>query len=119
MKPRSVIDWVFLVSAGVIALSAAAFPWVAGYGTVLFQFVAFGGWFLVYKVTSGEFADQHLGLVLLVGSALNVLMFGIIAIPTWLLLRARQGRIGIVTLLLWAFFYLASLFWLFPATDGP
>jgi hypothetical protein len=113
------VDRLFLVLALVVATTTVALPRVTGYGTLLFQLVAFTAWGLIKKATSGMFADQHHGLLWAVALLVNVFVFSLIALPIWASLRRRRGFLGSTLLVLWTGFYVASLFWLFPATDGP
>ena len=110
---------VLLAAAGAVGASTGALPSVTGYGTVLFQVVALGAWGLVAAATSGMFADTHRPVVWSVAFLLNVLLF---VVPAGLIRLASRKRWPIgssITILAWCVFYLASLFWLFPATDGP
>jgi hypothetical protein len=105
-----------------IALAAAstcAFPFVTGYGTILSQIVVLGAWSLVASATSGTFADHHHGPVWAVALALNLIAYGVpLAALRFCTNRARtEVRLG--TTLAWTAFYIAALFVLFPATDGP
>ena len=91
---------------------------VSGYGTNLGQGVALGSWAIVAQATSSAFADQHDGVVWAVAALLNGLLF---FVPGWLIYaaaRRRRPRLGAGLLVAWCLFYLASLFWLFPALDG-
>ena len=110
---------VLLAAAGVIGASTAVLPSVTGYGTNLFQLVAVGAWGLVAAVTSGMYADTHHPIVWSVAFLLNVLLFALPAGLIWLIGRRRWPVGSSIAILAWCTFYLASLFWLFPATDGP
>lgn len=107
------------VGVAAVAASSAAFPWVTGYGTVLFQRVAFGAWTLVADLTSGTFADLHHGPVWFVALVLNVGFFLFPALIVFFLSQKRWPKLGSAGLLAWTAFYLLCLFVLFPATDGP
>lgn len=102
-----------------VALSTLAFPYVSGYGMQLFQVVALGAWALVAAVTSGMFADQHHLVVWPLAAVLNTVLFSLVALPLYFLLRRRAPMLVSVALLAWFVFYVACLFVLFPATDGP
>src|SRR5947208_3374105 len=91
---------ILLATAGLVGASTAVLPSVTGYGTILFQVVALGAWGIVAAVTSGLYADTHHPVI-------------------WLSGRRRWTSGSSVVILAWCTFYLASLFWLFPATDGP
>jgi hypothetical protein len=108
-----------LASLVAVAASTAAFPWIRGYGTDLFQIVALGAAALVARVTSDAYADQHLAPVLAVALVLNLVLFGLPATLIWGVTRVRWKRFCVYALLSWCAFYVASLFLLFPATDGP
>lgn len=110
---------VLLAAGGVIAATTAALPSITGYGTILFQVVALGAWGIVAAITSGLYADTHHPVVWSVALVLNLLLFLIPAAGVWLVARKRWPAACSVAILSWSLFYLASLFWLFPATDGP
>ena len=110
---------VLLATAGLIGASTAAPPSVTGYGTILFQIVALGAWGIVAALSSGLYADTHHPVVWSVALVLNLLLFLIPAAVIWLTARKRWPVGCSVAILAWSVFYLASLFWLFPATDGP
>ena len=109
----------FLVATAVVLTSTVALPFITGYGTNLFQVVALGAWGLVALVASGEFADLNHWVVWPVAAILNLALFSIPALAIFLTTRKRSGVFFTVTLSLWLAFYLACLFVLFPATDGP
>ena len=109
-----------ITTSGLVAMaSTAGLVAVRGYGTVLFQIVVLGAWSIVANLTSGSFADQHKGIVWIVALLLNALGFAIVGVPLWLITRNRFPRSGPVLILCWTALYLAMLFVLFPATDGP
>ena len=119
-------DWatrrIALVFAGLsilVAISTLAFTAVTGYGTRLFQLIIFTSLALLAKATSFVYADTHYGSALAIAAALNVIVFWLVAVPLWGLSRRRTPLIGMAALIFYAAFYIASLFWLFPATDGP
>lgn len=109
-----------LIGATVAVIISTAFlPLVPGYGTDLGQGVELGSWTLVAHAVSSVFADQHHGVVWAVAALLNGLLF---FVPGWAIYAATRRRrpgLGAGLLLVWCLFYLASLFWLFPALDGP
>jgi hypothetical protein len=104
---------------GVVGLSTSLLPFVRGYGTVLFQIVVLGAWRIVAGLTSGEFADHHHGPVWVTALLLNMVAFSVPAIAAWLFLRRRVPVLCSLVVSCWCLFYLASLFILFRATDGP
>jgi hypothetical protein len=108
-----------LAAAFTVVASTALLPRVTGYGTVLFQLVAFPAWAIVAHVTSGFFADTHHSVVLAVAAVVNLTLFLIPAAAISLATRKRWPMYCSLATLVWCGFYLASLFWLFPATDGP
>jgi hypothetical protein len=112
-------DRTFVASLGAVAASSLALPWVGGYGTVLFQVVVFGAWSLLAKMTSQIYADRHHAPLWLLALILNVLLYAVPATAIWAFTRKRWPRFSAYALLGWGAFYLASLFVLFPATDGP
>ena len=108
-----------VAGVSVVALSTTALPSVTGYGTQLFQFVVLGAWAIVAAASSGMFADTHKAAVWTVALFANLLAFSVVAIPIWAVTRKWTPRAGTITLIAWTAFYLAALFVLFPATDGP
>ena len=108
-----------LVATAVVGLSTAIIPFIGGYGTVLSQLVMFNAWALVAATTSQYFADHHHGVVLFVALILNLGAFLIVALPIWLLCKNRKPSMAPTALAMWCVFYLACLFVIFRATDGP
>jgi hypothetical protein len=108
-----------LVTSGAVGASTAFLPAVGGYGTVLFQLVALNAWGIVAALTSQAYADRSPGSIWLVALFLNVVLFLVPAIAMWLITRKRWPKAGNVMLMVWCVLYLAALFVLFPATDGP
>ena len=112
-------DRIFITSATAVALSTAAFPYVPGYGTRLFQAVILGAWSLIARLSSGQFADHHTGIVWVVTFLLNMIGFSSLAAPTWAIFRNRAPNLASILVICWTIFYVAMLFVLFPATTGP
>jgi hypothetical protein len=112
-------DRAIITSGLIVAVSSAGLAAVRGYGTVLFQLVVLGAWSIVARLSSGMFADRHQGIVWLVILVVNVSIFSLIGIPVWLLSRNRLPKWGTLIIVCWTIFYMAMLFILFPATDGP
>lgn len=112
-------DKAIITSGLIAAASTAGLDAVRGYGTVLFQVVVLWAWSIVEDFTSGSFADQHHGIVWIVALLLNTLGFAIVGVPLWLISRDRLPKSGPVLIICWTVLYLAMLFVLFPATDGP
>lgn len=110
---------VLVGTTGAVAASTGFLALVSGYGTVLYQVVVLGSWGLVARVTSSRFADQHDGTVWSVAVLINGLLFFVPALLIYAGTRRKRRRLGVGLLLLWCLFYVASLFWLFPASDGP
>jgi hypothetical protein len=108
-----------LATAGAVGFSTAFFPVVSGYGTVLYQVVGLSGWAILAALTSDLYADTHDIPLTLAALIVNVLLFLIPGTVIWFLLRRHWPRACVAILLVWCAFYLASLFILFPATDGP
>ncbi|MGH9645093.1 MAG: hypothetical protein ACRD3Q_22035, partial [Terriglobales bacterium] len=109
----------FVVSLSAVAASTVALPWIHGYGTLLFQIVVLGAWELLSKMTSQFYADRHHAPLWMIALVLNALLFAIPSTLIWALTRATWPRLSVYALMGWFIFYLASLFVLFPATDGP
>ena len=112
-------DMVLICSGMVVGTATAMFPQVTGYGTILFQLVVFSAWRIVALLSSDRFADLHHGVLFSVAFLINLAAFFLVAAPIWALCRNRASRFGSVLLLSWLLFYVACLFFLFPATDGP
>ena len=108
-----------LVATGVVAASSALLHFVGGYGTILYQAVVLNAWDIVASLSSAEYADLNPVPVLLVAVILSVVGFLIPAVILWLLLRTRWPKACTISLAVWCAFYLAALFFLFPAQDGP
>jgi hypothetical protein len=103
----------------IVALSTLLLPWITGYGTIQHQFVVLGAWGVVAAITSGRYADIHHGPVWAVALLINVLCFLVPAGLFFLTVRRRWPGAAGVGVVLWCAFYLACLFILFPASDGP
>jgi hypothetical protein len=112
-------DRAIITSGLVVAASTAGLAAVRGYGTVMFQLVVLGAWSIVARLSSGLFADRHQGIVWLVAVVVNITVFSLIGIPVWLFSRNRLRKWGTLVIVCWTVFYVAMLFILFPATDGP
>ena len=112
-------DKAIVISALIAMASTAGLAAVRGYGTMLFQIVVLGAWSIVAHFTSDLFADQHHGIVWIVALLLNTLGFAIVGVPLWLLSRSRLPKSGPILINCWTILYLALLFVLLPATDGP
>jgi hypothetical protein len=110
---------VLAAAACVVAASTLAFPSVTGYGTVLFQIVALNAWAIVASITSGLYADTHHAVVWSVAAAANLAVFLLPEAVIWFSAHKRWPAVCSVVTLVWCGFYVLSLFWLFPATDGP
>jgi hypothetical protein len=117
--PQTLVDRAFVLASIAVAVSTAAFPSVKSYGTVLLQIVAFTAWTLLERVTSGEYASHHHGVLWIVAALVNVFGFWILAVPLWALARKRSQSVALSALAGLCALYIASLFWLYPATDGP
>lgn len=109
---------ILLGATGAVAASTALLPALTGYGTALYQAVALVSWAIVARVVSSRFADQHDAVVWIVAVVVNGLFFFAPAWLTYAATRTRWPRVGIAMLIAWCLFYLAALFYLFPATDG-
>ena len=110
---------VLIATGSLIAASTVALPYVTGYGTVLFQVVTLGASAIVASTAASLFADTHHPVVWSVALVLNLLLFLIPASAVWLAARKRWPLGCSAALLGWYALYVSSLFWLFPATDGP
>jgi hypothetical protein len=113
------VSWTFLVTTLLVTASSSLLPIVGGYGTVLYQYVSLYGWKIVASAASTQFADTHRATVWTVAAFLAVVVFVVPAAILWLVSRNRRGAAGSVGLVAWCILYLAGLFALFPASDGP
>jgi len=110
---------VVLVAIGAVAISSLALPSVRGYGTIWFQIVTLYGWHFAQAVTSVGFVQRHREWGWAVAGLLNTIMFAIPTLVVWWVCRTRWSNVGRLLVAVWCVFYLASLFFLFRATDGP
>jgi len=117
--PHRLLDRTFVLASAIVMVSAAGFPSVRGYGTQLFQVVTFTASTLLASLTSDTYVDEHHGVLWIIAAVVNVLAFWILAVPLWALGRKRAQAAVLPALAVFCAFYVASLFWLFPATDGP
>ena len=106
-------------ASALVAMSTCVFPFVTGYGTVLFQVVVLSAWSLVASATSGLFADHHHEFVWPVALLLNMVAYAAPLALLRLCLKRAGTPVRVGAVLVWTAFYVASLFVLFPATDGP
>ncbi len=112
-------DKVLVTSGAIVALTTATFSYVAGYGTILYQFIVLGAWSVVARLSSDQFADLHHGVLWPVALLLNMIAFCIIAVPVWAIFRRRAPKIASAATIGWLLFYVSMLVFLFRATDGP
>lgn len=108
-----------VASTMIVGMSTALFPFVTGYGTVLFQNVVLGAWAAIARVSSDIYADRHHAAVWLTALVFNLALFVIPAAVAWLVFHERKPLASSLIIVAWCTFYVACLFVLFPATDGP
>ncbi|MBS0160863.1 MAG: hypothetical protein JSS26_19960 [Nitrospira sp.] len=101
------------------ALATVGMPYISGYGTVLAQAVGLGAWGILASASSGAFADQHHQILWPIAGVLNVVLFSLVTVPVYFVLRRRAPSSFVLFVVFWALFYVGCLFFLFPATDGP
>jgi hypothetical protein len=65
------------------------------------------------------FAEHHDGYVWAVAFLLNMVGFSVVAVPLWLFSRYRLVKWVLFLNICWTAFWVAMLFLLFPATNGP
>jgi hypothetical protein len=87
--------------------------------TILYAVLAYLGRGIVAVLTSGPFADQHLGLVLSAAFILNLAAFSIPIGLIWLLTRSRAAGTRAAVLWGWGLVYLAFLYFVLPVPLGP
>jgi hypothetical protein len=112
-------DTVIFACEGLVSASTAGLRYVTGYGTAQFQLVVLGAWSIIAHLSSSKFADQHHGVIWAVALLLNIFCFNVVAVPLWLLTRKRVPKLSAISIVCFTVFYVAMLFVLFPATDGP
>jgi hypothetical protein len=110
---------VIFACEGLVSASTAGLPYVTGYGTGLFQLVVLGAWSIIAGFSSGKFADQHHGLLWAIAFLLNIICFNLVAVPPWLLTQKRVPKLSAISIVCFTVFYVAALFVLLPARDGP
>lgn len=116
---KQLADKVFLSCSAVVAVSTMGLPYVSGYGTVLDQLVVLGAYAIIARLSSGMFAEHHDGYVWAVAFLLNMVGFSVVAVPLWLFSRYRLVKWVLFLNICWTAFWVAMLFLLFPATNGP
>ena len=108
--PALSLSAALLVAGGVPLVFAAHL-----HPTVLFAVLAYLGWGVVAVLSSAHFADQHLVLVLSAAFILNLVIFFAPVGLIWLSTRSRPESTRTAMLCIWAFTYLALLYFAFPA----
>ena len=117
LRPANVL----LGSALLVGASTAVFPVVdrlGGLGTNLFQVVTIFGFTIAGAITSFTYADTHHWLGWCCSFFPNLVFFLIPSVGIYEATRGRWPARCSVAIVGWCVFYLASVFWLFPATDG-
>lgn len=104
---------------GVVAASTLFLSQVKGYGTVLFMAIGLAAWGIVAAATSHKFADQQDVVMWTVAGVLNVGLFSVPATVLYFGLSQSAPQLCRGMLIGWTILYMACLFVLFPATDGP
>jgi hypothetical protein len=108
----------FITSVAFVFASTPLSERLPGLGSGLRLLIfAWAGGFLNYFARGNTFADSHLVLWTTVACFISTILF---LIPASILFFAtrRQPVVTIVVLITWFWFYLCSLFILFPATQG-
>lgn len=109
----------FVVTVLLVLCSSFLLANLPGYGTLLSQFLVLSGWGLISALTSPQFADTHPDWALLAAALLNTIVFVIPALLIRLLFRSRNALHGVSAMIIWLLVYMACVFLLFPARDGP
>jgi hypothetical protein len=102
-----------------VVASTVGLARVTSYGTIFYQLVSLSAWAILAKLASGAYANTHDTVLWIVASATNLTVFLIPEAVIWFSTRKRWPVICFIATCVWCGFYLLSLFWLFPATDGP
>jgi len=97
----------------VVALSTGFLPFLQGCGTELSLSVILLAWYII------EYADENLLVYLAAPATINLLLFSLVALPLYFILRRRAPMAVSLALSAWLLFYLGCLLVLFPATDCP
>lgn len=103
----------------VAAVSSVFLAVLGGYGTIHRQFVTLYGWSIAQAVSPAENAEPPLVLTMLFAGLLNVLVFLVPALIIWFVCRDKWPKVGRNLIVAWCVLFLATLFFLFPASDGP
>src|SRR5271156_4638636 len=98
-------DRVLVTSGAIVALTTATFPYIAGYGTILYQFIVLGAWSVIAHLSSDQFADLHHGVLWPVALLLNMIAFYIVAVPIWAIFRRRAPKIASTATICWLLLY--------------
>ena len=117
--PWSIMNRTLLAATALVAAASALLPVVGGYGTVLYQNVTLYGWHLAEIMTSNRFAYDHRAFSWSVAAVLSVLSFLLPAVAVLLVCKRRWQTIGAAVVATWCCVYIACLFLVFPATNGP
>ena len=112
-------EYSLVIAVIVVAFSTLIMTTITGYGTSLYQLITLGAWRAIEVLISGDFADGHLGVVWTLALAFNCLLFLVVAGPIWAMLHRRAPQTTTFLIGSWLVFYMALIFVLFPATDGP
>ncbi len=68
---------------------------------------------------SEHFLQRNMWAVLLGSAAVNAMIFSAVVFPFWMILRKKKKTLCSLLMLTFLLVYIALLFFLFPATDGP
>ena len=117
--PHSIVSRTLLAATFLVAVASTLLPLVGGYGTVLYQNVVLRGWDIAEIVTSNKFAYGHRAFSWSVAALLSVLVFLLPAVAVLLVSRRKWQTVGAVAVATWCVIYIACLYFVFPATDGP
>ena len=89
------------VAAVALVASTGVLPFVAGYGTVLFQLVVLNAWSLVAACTSAAFANHHHAVVWSVALVFNVGAFGLVLAGTQACLKRTSTTARVGGVIIW------------------
>jgi hypothetical protein len=104
--------------AGTIVVGCAPLAlWHLEIATHLAYIVMFGAAGILARLSSEQFVDTHHGWLFTGMAILNLALFLIVAVPIWASVRRRNPKLASTLIACWSVFYLACLFFLFPA--GP
>jgi hypothetical protein len=100
-------------------LAAMLFPWITGFGTVLFQMIIFCLAWRIVAIVLHVSPIEHEYLVIATCGVINASVVGIAVCMLHFATQRLSRWVFQACLLIFVVLYLCCLFILWPATDGP